>query len=306
MILTCTFNPSVDYLVTLNEIKIGEVNRLDFEKYVIGGKGINVSIILNSLSIKSRATGFIGGFTGEYFENELKKYDYIDSKLIKVNGTTRINTKINHINYETEINGKGCEVTEEDFEQLKKELLELTHEDYFVLSGSVANGLNENAYEELAKICFERNITFAVDTTKDNLKQTLKYKPFLIKPNHHELSEFFNIAIESDDEIIKYGLELQKLGAQNVLISQGKKGAILITDDGIYKSEKVDIETKRTVGAGDSMVGGFIGSYSIHKDLVKAFEVGTNCAVATASSQGIANRMIIKELSDKIIIKKIR
>ncbi len=307
MIMTTTFNPSIDYLIESEQIKLGELNRVSNEQFVVGGKGINVSLMLNNLKIKSIATGFVAGFTGDFIKYELKKYEYISDQFFKINNNerTRINIKLKTKNEETEINAKGCTVTIKNFNKLKNKILKLKPNDTFILSGSLANGLNSTTYYELAEICFINNIRLVVDSTKHNLLPTLEFKPFLIKPNIYELMELFNTNITSDDEIIVYAKKLQIMGAKNVLVSMGDKGAILVTKHITYKAYPVKIDPVSTIGAGDSMVAGFIAGYEKEKDYVKAFKLASACGLATALSSSVGTLELIEKYLNTIIIEEI-
>ncbi len=307
MIVTATFNPSIDYLIKSDYIKMGGLNRTLKEEFVIGGKGINVSLMLNNLKIKSTAIGFVSGFTGDYIRHELKKYEYINEAFLKINSkeNTRINIKLKANDQETEINAKGCFVSNSDFNKLKDQLLKLNCDDIFVLSGSLANGLCSSTYYELAEISFINNVKLIVDSTKKNLLQTLEFKPFLIKPNINELMELFNVEIINDDEVVQYAKKLQIMGAKNILVSMGEKGAILVTKHNTYKAKPVKINPVSTVGAGDSMVAGFIASYQKDKDYINALKMASACALSTALNSSVGNVELVHKYLDIIEVEEI-
>lgn len=305
MIYTCTFNPSLDYIMTLDKegIQIGSLNRA--KKTVIGpgGKGINVSILLSNIGVESTLFGFVAGFTGIYLIEELKKFPKLNLQFTQVEGLTRINVKLKE-NQETEINGNGPTIQKDDYNRMLNQFKALNEEDIVILSGSAPLGC-ENIYADVSSILHQKGIRFIVDANKRSLLSTLRYKPFLIKPNIHELEELFNVQINSLDEIIAYGNEARKLGAQNVLISLGGDGSILISDEGIYKASVPEGELVNSVGAGDSMVAGFVYRYTETNNLVSAYQYAAACGSATAYSLGIANKALIEELLGQIQIEKI-
>ena len=231
MINTITLNPSLDYIVKVDNFKVDAVNRSNEEQIYPGGKGINVSIVLNNLGVKNTALGFIAGFTGDEILRRIKDHG-VDCDFIKVkSGLSRINVKLKS-NEETEINGSGPRISESDLELLFEKISHLKKGDYLVLSGSIPSSVPNDIYESIMKRLLDKEVEFVVDATKDLLLKVLKYKPFLIKPNHHELAELFNVTLNDDNDIIKYGKKLQEMGAKNVLISMAGDGAILIPENG--------------------------------------------------------------------------
>ena len=296
MIYTITFNPALDYVVKVDNLKLGEVNRTSNEGIYAGGKGINVSIVLNNLGVASKVLGYIAGFTGDEIEKRVKEFgcntDFIKLK----SGMSRINVKVKS-NEESEINGSGPEITEEDLEKLFKKLESLVSGDILVLAGSIPNSLPKNICEGIMQRLDGRGIKFIVDATGELLKNVLKYKPFLIKPNHHELAELFNVKINSDEEIITYAKKLKEMGAKNVLISMASKGALLITEDNrVLKSDAPKGEVINSVGAGDSMVAGFIAGYLKNNELEEALKLGIATGSASAFSSGLATKREIDKL----------
>ena len=301
MIYTITFNPALDYIVRVNDFKVGQVNRTSYEEIYAGGKGINVSIVLNNLDVENIALGFIAGFTGDEIENRVKnmgcKTDFIKLN----NGMSRINVKLKS-NEESEINGQGSVINENDLEQLFNKLDLFKEGDVLVLAGSIPSTLPENIYEIIMRRLENKNIKIIVDATKDLLLNVLKYKPFLIKPNHHELAELFNVEIKNEEEIIKYAKKLKEMGARNVLISMAGDGAIFITEDNrVIKSNVPKGELVNSVGAGDSMVGGFIAGYLNNSNLEEAFKMGVATGSASAFSEGLATKDKVYNLLKEIL-----
>ena len=301
MIYTITFNPALDYIVRVDDFKLGSVNRTSYEEIYAGGKGINVSIVLNNLGVESKVLGYIAGFTGDEIERKVKEFG-CDSDFIKLNnGMSRINVKLKS-SEESEINGQGPEVNNESLEELYKKLDLLKEDDILVLAGSIPSTLPKDIYESIMKRLDGRKIKFVVDATGELLLNVLKYKPFLIKPNHHEFAELFNVEIKNEDEIIYYAKKLKEMGAKNVLISMAGDGAIFVTETGeVLKSAVPKGKVKNSVGAGDSMVGGFIAGYLKHNKLEEAFKMGVATGSASAFSDGLATKDKVEELLLEII-----
>ena len=283
MVYTVTFNPAIDYVVRTSAMKLGEVNRSSSEEMYFGGKGINVSAVLKELGIASRALGFTAGFTGE----AIKK------------GNSRINVKIK-ADDETELNGQGPDIDDEALSQLFGKLDKLTDGDTLVLAGSIPSSLPSDIYERILERLSQKNIRTVVDATKDLLLNVLKYKPFLIKPNNHELGEMFGVELETDEDIEKYARKLQDMGAMNVLISMAGDGAMLIDEKGkMHRCGVCRGNVKNAVGAGDSMVAGFIAG-SQEGDYEYALKLGTAAGGATAFSDGLAEKAMIDELMKQL------
>jgi 1-phosphofructokinase len=305
MIYTCTLNPSIDYIVRLEDkLAFGELNRSQSESFHPGGKGINVSIVLNNLGVKSDLLGFLGGFTGQYIENELRQMKHMKMKFTPVLENTRINIKLKGQS-ETEINANGPMITEQDYENLLNKVSKISKNDLFILSGSIPSSINHDVYSDIAEIVHKKKAILIVDSRKDNVLTTLKYHPFLIKPNQVELNEIFSVEVKSDSEIIYYAKELQKRGAQNVLISLGAEGAILVTKDGIHRANVPPGKLINSVGSGDSMIAGFVYEYYRTKDYVEALKTASACGSATAYSEGLATRELIERLRQSIEITTI-
>ena len=279
MVYTVTFNPALDYIIKIENFEIGKINRSNQEIILPGGKGINVSIVLNSLGIETTTLGFIAGFTGNKIKEEIEKYN-IKTDFVKLkNSNSRINVKI----------AKNSNTLEK-----------IKNGDIIVLSGSVSKGIENNIYEEICEKLKEKEIKIIVDTTKDLLLNTLKYKPFLIKPNKEELEEIFNTRIMDKEQALQYAELLQEKGAKNVIVSMGGQGAVYIDENGYtYKMDVLRNPNSKiinTVGAGDSMVAGFIAGYELFKNHDKAFRMGMAAGAATVNSEFLATKEEIYEL----------
>lgn len=295
MVYTVTFNPAIDYVVHTGEMKLGATNRSEREEMYFGGKGINVSIVLRELGIKSKALGFTAGFTGEAIENGLADMG-IDTDFVRLEkGNSRINVKIKSAE-ETELNGQGPDIDDKAIAALFEKLDKLSDGDTLILAGSIPPSLPSDIYERILERLSGKQIKVVVDATKDLLLNVLKYKPFLIKPNDHELGEMFGVELKTDDEIEKYARKLQDMGAVNVLISMAGDGAMLIDEFG--KKHRCGVcrgTVKNSVGAGDSMVAGFTAGF-INGDYEYALKLGTAAGGATAFSDGLATKEKISEL----------
>lgn len=290
MIFTVTFNPSLDYIIGLNEFIEGDVNRSQWDELYAGGKGINVSMVLKNLGLANVALGFIGGFTGEEIEKRVKNFGcYTDFVKIK-SGNSRINIKIKSA-LESEINGLGPHILKKESEDLFKKLDLIKKGDFLVLAGSIPASLPENTYEKIMKKLENRKIQIIVDATEDLLRNVLKYQPFLVKPNKNELEGLFGQILKTREEIIFYGEKLKALGARNVLISLAKDGAILIDEKNkIHQMEAPIGQVKNSVGAGDSMVAGFLSGYLKNNDYQEAFKWGVATGSASAFSDQLATK----------------
>lgn len=304
MIYTVTLNPSIDYVIKLDNLKNGEVNRTKEEYVYPGGKGINVSLILKELGYKSRALGFVSGFTGLYIKDTLKNKGLEEDFINLENGFTRINVKVKS-NEETEINGQGPNIDDESLNKLYEKLDSLKENDILVLAGSIPKTLDSSLYENIMKRLANKNVKIVVDATKDLLMNVLKRKPFLIKPNNHELEELFNVKLNGIDDIITYAKKLKEMGAKNVLVSMGKDGALLINEDEkVLISNVAKGEVKNSVGAGDSMVAGFIAGYLNSNNYEEALKLGAASGGATAFSNDLATKEDIYKLIDEIKIER--
>ena len=300
MIYTITFNPALDYISQVNNFEIGKIIRTETEKILPGGKGLNVSTVLGNLGIESTALGFIAGFTGEELKRDIEQRG-IKTDFIKVEkGLTRINVKISS-KEETALNGNGPEITEEDIKQLLKKIDNIKSEDTVILAGNIPKCINNNIYEIICKKLEQNKVRFIVDATKELLMNVLRYKPFLIKPNKEELEETFKEKIETKEEIIEHAKKLQKMGARNVLISLGGDGAMLVTTENKeYFLNAPKGKVLNTVGAGDSMVAGFVAGYEKSGDYQYAFKVGLATGSASAFSMNLATSEEVANLLKEI------
>lgn len=302
MIYTVTFNPSLDYAVGLDRLKPGELNRADYENLMPGGKGINVSVVLHNLGMESRALGFTAGFTGRQIARELEDRGCRTDFIWLSDGFSRINVKVKAAE-ETEINGRGPAIGEEDVRQLFSKLERLKDGDVLVLAGSIPDSLPEDIYEKIMAFLAERgrDIRIAVDATKGLLLNVLKYRPFLIKPNHHELEELFEVRLTGREEIVASAARLQEMGARNILVSMAGDGAILLSETGeVLESEAPEGVVVNSVGAGDSMVAGFLTGYLTTGDYRKAFLMGVATGSASAFSSRLAEKSEVEALYRQI------
>ncbi len=300
MIATVTLNPSLDYIANVKNFKIGALNRTTHELILPGGKGTNVSIVLKNLEIDTMAFGFCGGFSGHEFERLLTLNSVSSSFIYVKDGNTRINVKI-HGDCETELNGKGPKISVKELEELFTKLDKLNSDDILVLAGSIPSSLPNTIYSDIMDRLTKKNIKIVVDTTKTLLLNVLDKEPFLIKPNKVELGELFNVEIKSEKEVIKYAKKLRKLGAQNVLVSLGKDGAILVDkNDQIHISKAVGGKVVNSVGAGDSMVAGFLAGYLKNNNYKDAFKFSICAGGASAVSHFLATKEEIYNLLDEI------
>lgn len=299
MIYTVTLNPSIDYVVRLDSLVTGITNRTTSEEYYYGGKGINVSCVLAELDLESTALGFVAGFTGEAIEKGIRN-DKIITDFIKLkSGISRINIKIK-AGEETEINCQGPNIEPSELDRLFAKLNRIEDGDTLVIAGSVPNTLPDDIYERMLEKIKGKKVRIVVDATKKLLRNSLKYKPFLIKPNRQEISELFETEVKTEQQIEFYAKELQKMGAINVLVSLGHEGALLIDEFGEkHKAGVLKGKVINTVGSGDSMVAGFIAGYEKEKSYPYALKLGSACGNATAFLSGLATKEKINELMQK-------
>lgn len=297
MIYTVTFNPALDYNVRLDTLTPGKINRVTFEQVLGGGKGINVSIVLGNLGHKSTAMGFLAGFTGKEIIRQLRTFNADEDFVQLDEGFSRINVKVK-ADIETEINGQGPKISEAKRDELFAKLSKLGAGDTLVISGSVPNTLPDDMYERTLEPLQGKGIRVVVDAEKGLLLKILKFKPWLIKPNNHELGDMFGVTLKTDEEIITYAKKLQEKGAQNVLISMAGDGAILLTAEGkSYKSAAPKGTLVNSIGAGDSMVAGFIAGFEeTDGDYEKAFKMGVATGSASAFSENLATRPEVEAL----------
>lgn len=300
MIYTVTFNPAIDYVVRVEEFSLGQVNRSSREEIQFGGKGINVSVMLNHLGTDSCALGFLAGFTGKAIEDDLHRMGIRTDFIHLSQGMTRINVKLK-AKEETEINGQGPGISQADFQKLLEQVALLQPGDTLVLAGSIPQSLPDDVYERIIQSLAGKDIQVVVDATRDLLCHVLKYRPFLIKPNHIELGEIFDRTLHTDEEIRECASLLQQRGARNVLVSMAGDGAILLDETGAFhKIAAPKGEVKNSVGAGDSMVAGFLAGYLQSRDYETALRTGAAAGSATAFSEGLAQRDEVQALLDRM------
>lgn len=296
MIYTVTFNPSIDYIVDVKNFELGSVNRTSTELMFPGGKGINVSMVLSNLGFENTALGFLAGFTGKSVQKMLE-VNGVNADFIEVEeGLTRINVKI-RAQQESEINGMGPAIKESDIEKLYEKLDNIKDGDILVLAGSIPSVMPETMYSDIMEHLKDKDVKIVVDATKDLLLNVLKYKPFFIKPNNHELGEIFDVELNTRDEVVPYAKKMQEKGARNVLVSMAGEGAVLVAEDGqVYKSPCPEGKVKNSVGAGDSMVAGFIAGYLESGDYKKALNKGLVTGSASAFSDNLATKEEVEAL----------
>ena len=296
MIYTVTFNPALDYVVAVDHFAQGKVNRTVREGIVYGGKGINVSSLLANLGYESTALGFVAGFTGEEIRRGVKTLGFQSDFITVKEGMSRINVKLKS-DEETEINGMGPKIQPEDVSELLEKLSRLKEGDVLVLSGSIPATVSSGIYRQIMEMLDGRGVRTAVDAERNLVLEVLKHHPFLIKPNNHELGQMFGRELQNEDEIIACARILQERGAENVLVSMAGDGAVLVAADGkVYRQGVCHGKVVNSVGAGDSMVAGFLAGYLEKGDYAYALKLGTACGGATAFSEGIGTRELIVKL----------
>lgn len=299
MIFTVTFNPSLDYIVRVDEMRLGTINRTNYEQLLPGGKGINVSIVLGNLGHPSRALGFSAGVTGVALEKLLADTG-VDADLVHVKaGFTRINAKVKAVE-ETEINGQGPRIAPEDVDALFSKLDVLGQDDTLVISGSVPNTLPSDMYEQVMERLAGRGVRIVVDAERDLLTRVLPYRPFLVKPNNHELGDIFGVTLKTRDEVVPYARRMQEMGAQNVLVSMAGEGGVLVAADGqVYQSPAAQGTVVNSVGAGDSCVAGFLAGLMETGSYQTAFRMGLAAGSASAFSDHLATRPEVEDLMSR-------
>jgi 1-phosphofructokinase len=296
MIYTVTLNPSLDYIVSVDNFMTGRVNRTSKELMFPGGKGINVSIVLHNLGMTSTALGFIAGFTGEEIKRQVRGFG-IDEQFIAIpEGLSRINVKLRS-NEESEINGMGPNIGEKALSEFMSQLDELQKGDVLILAGSIPDKMLSTMYRDIMERLQDRGIMIVVDATKDLLVNVLELHPFLIKPNNFELGEIFGVELESREQIITYAKKMQDMGARNVLVSMAGDGAIMVAEDGsVYETPAPKGKVVNSVGAGDSMVAGFVYGYLSEQSYEKAFYMGVSTGSASAFSENLATKEEVEKL----------
>ena len=303
MIYTVTFNPSLDYIFTVEHFRLGLTNRTETELILPGGKGINVSTVLGNLGIENTALGFVAGFTGEEIVREVEAMG-INSDFIKIGqGMSRINLKLKNVDG-TEINGIGPEISPEKVQELMRKLNTLQPGDILVLAGSIPQSMPDDIYRRILERLKGKEILTVVDATKDLLRNVLEYHPFLIKPNNHELGEIFGTTLTTRQDVIPYGKKLQEMGAQNVLVSMAGEGAVLIAENGqVFTAPAPEGRLVNGVGAGDSMVAGFLAGWLEKQDYAYAFRMGIAAGSASAFSERLATKAEVCEVYQRVVIQ---
>lgn len=290
MVYTITFNPALDYIMQVQKCMAGEVNRTRSEKIMAGGKGINVSVVLNNMGVENTALGFVAGFTGGEIERILADMGCRTDFIRLESGFSRINVKIKS-ETETEINGQGPDISEDDISKLLSRLNDLSDGDTLVMAGSIPRSVKNSVYCDIMEQLQDKKLNIIVDATGDLLVNVLKYKPFLVKPNNHELGEIFDKELSTKYEVIEYAKKLRDMGARNVLVSMAGEGAVFVGEKGEeYASAAPEGTLVNSTGAGDSMVAGFIAGYMENKDTLTAFKMGMAAGSASAFSENLASR----------------
>lgn len=300
MIYTVTVNPAIDYIVQLKQLTLGEVNRMDYDNKLPGGKGINVSRILKELGHDNTALGFLGGFTGEFVDHSLQELG-LRTNFTKIAADTRINVKVK-AQTETEINGQGPQITADEVQAFSDQFEQLTPADTVIFAGSLVPSLSNDFYLDLIKIIRSKGAQFVIDTTGESLMKTLSEHPLVVKPNNHELADLFGVELNSIADIVKYARKLLELGAQHVLVSMAADGGLMVTKDHVYRSKAPKGTVINSVGAGDSMIAGFTGTFARTQDPQEAFKYGLACGSATTFSEDLATSEKIKEILPQIEI----
>lgn len=300
MIYTVTLNPSLDYIVSVEDFRLGLTNRTSSELILPGGKGINVSTVLKNMGIESTALGFVAGFTGDEIVRRLEAMGVRTGFIRLSQGFSRINFKLKSVDG-TEINGQGPKIHEAEIQKLLEQLEQLKDGDTLFLSGSIPASMPDDIYRNIMAGLQDRKIQIAVDATRELLLKVLEYHPVLIKPNHHELGEIFGVQLKSGEEVVPYGRRLQEMGARNVLVSMAGAGAVLVAEDGsVYMASAPEGELKNGVGAGDSMVAGFMAGWMERHDYRYAFHMGIAAGSASAFSENLATGDEIRKVFEKV------
>ena len=301
LIYTVTFNPALDYTIAVDNFQYGMTNRTSEEEILVGGKGINVSVVLRNLGFESTALGFVAGFTGDEVIKHLEEIGIRNGFIKLSEGFTRINIKIRNVEG-TEINGTGPVIQKESVELLMNRLRMLQEGDILFLSGSIPPTIDSGIYQSIMAMLKDKGITIVVDAAKDLLVKVLEYKPFLIKPNNHELGEIFDVKLTKREEVVPYAKRLQQVGARNVLVSMAGEGAVLVAENGnIYEAAAPKGELINGVGAGDAMVAGFMAGWLNNNDYLGAFRMGIATGSASAFSKGLATKEKVYEILKTIL-----
>ncbi len=300
MIYTVTFNPSLDYIVSVPNFELGKTNRTVYEQMLAGGKGINVTTVLRNLGIDSTALGFVAGFTGDELIRRMNEMGLKNDFIRIGNGFSRINLKLKDVDG-TEINGMGPVIDQAGQDALMDKLNTLKEGDTLVLAGSIPESMPGTIYSNILEALQGRGIRFVVDATKDLLVNVLKYHPFLIKPNHHEIGEIFGVKLETRESVVPYAKKLQEMGATNVLVSMSGMGAVLLDENGgVHALPAPSGRLVNAVGAGDSMVAGFLTGWEEKGDYEHAFRMGIAAGSASAFSDLLATREEVMDVYGRL------
>jgi len=303
MIYTLTLNPSIDYYVTLPAFAAGQVNRITEAKQVAGGKGINVAIVLKNYDVEAKALGFIGGSTGEFIKRELNERGVL-TDFTPIKGETRINVKI-RADQESELNAAGPAIADGELDDLMNRFDKMEEGDIVVLAGSIPGSLPSDLYRRIAEVLSRKGVKFALDTTKDAMLEVLPLRPFFIKPNHHELGEIFDVEISSKEKAIPYARKLVEQGAENVVISFAGEGALLVNADCVYSANAPKGKLVNSVGAGDSLVAGFVASHALGRRPEEAFRYAVATGSASAYTFGLCTKEDIMNLIDDVRVTEL-
>jgi len=305
MIYTVTLNPSLDYIVSVDKFELGMTNRTNSEMMLPGGKGLNVSMVLKNLGMESTALGFAAGFTGREIIRQIEEKGIENGLTLMENGLSRINLKLMNVEG-TEINGMGPVITQKELSALTQKLDQMQEGDVLVLAGSIPSCMPSDMYSQICDRYKDKGICIVVDATKDLLLKVLPYKPFLIKPNNHELGEIFGVTLKERSEVVPYAKKLHEMGARNVLISMAGKGAVLVAEDGsVFESEAPKGVLVNGVGAGDSMVAGFMAGWMKSADYKRAFEMGLATGSASAFSEYLATKEEVSKVLEQVHVNKL-
>lgn len=304
MIYTLTLNPSIDYVLRIDEFLDGETLRSNSQEKYPGGKGIMVSKLLKNLGENSINIGFLGGFTGDFIRKKLNDLG-IEEDFTNIEDDSRINVKLKY-ETETEINAQGPQITEEEIEEFLNYLDQLQEDDFVIISGSIPKSLGDDFYRVIVNLLEMNNVRFALDTSGKKLFKLSSYKPFLVKPNKDELSEIFEDKIDSDEKIVKYARKLIDQGAENVIVSLGKDGSMFIDSNVVYKAKPIEGKLINSVGSGDSMVAGYIYGYMKGFSKLDSYKLAIACGSATAFSPDIAEKELIDEIFKKVEVKELK
>lgn len=300
MIYTVTFNPSLDYIVSIEDFQFGKTNRTRTEQMLPGGKGINVSTVLHNLGIENTALGFTAGFTGEELLRKMKEIGFACDFIRLEQGCSRINVKMKDFDG-TEINGQGPSISREAIRRLMEKLDRLKSGDTLVLAGSIPKSMPDSIYRDILSALSGRGIRFVVDATQKLLLNVLEYRPFLIKPNNHELGEIFGVTLNTREDVIPYARKLQEKGARNVLVSMAGQGAVLVAENGeVHQKPAPQGTLVNAVGSGDSMVAGFVAGWEQKQDYRHAFYMGISAGSASAFSELLASKEEICRIYDSL------